>query len=168
MAKRDVKAHFLAEIAKLWPAARGSLSYVRKPCIRPDCPACARGDKHPSWIFSFYEKGKQRCLYVPQKLVATLRQAIANGRHGEAFRRRGARSCRRAGSAAKSSSGKWTARGSRHSGPPCAVTAPRSNAGTTPSTRATAARTSSAGRESRSRRREPTGYSSWPTPMGCP
>lgn len=83
MAKRDVKAYFLAEIARLWPAARGSLSYVRKPCVRPNCPACARGDKHPSWIFSFYDKGKQRCLYVPQKLVATLRQAIANGRKVE-------------------------------------------------------------------------------------
>jgi hypothetical protein len=83
MAKRDLKGHFLAEVVRLWPVARGSLSYVRKPCIRPNCPACARGDKHPSWILSFYDKGKQRCLYVPQKLVATLRQAIANGRKVE-------------------------------------------------------------------------------------
>jgi hypothetical protein len=83
MAERDLKGHFLAEVARLWPVARGSLSYVRKPCIRPNCPACARGDKHPSWIFSFYDRGKQCCLYVPQKLVATLRQAIANGRKVE-------------------------------------------------------------------------------------
>ena len=64
----------------MWPVARGSLSYVRKPCVHPNCQACARGDKHPSWIFSIYHQGKQRCLYVPEELVATLRQAIANGR----------------------------------------------------------------------------------------
>ena len=74
------KAGFLAEVSKLWPVARGSLSYVRKPCVHPNCQACARGDKHPSWIFSIYHQGKQRCLYVPEELVATLRQAIANGR----------------------------------------------------------------------------------------
>jgi len=80
MGKDDAKARFLAEVSKLWPVARGSLSYVRKPCIHPNCEACARGDKHPSWIFSVYHQRKQRCLYVPEDLVATLRQAIANGR----------------------------------------------------------------------------------------
>jgi hypothetical protein len=79
----DAKARFLAEVSKLWPVARGSLSYVRKPCVHPNCQACARGDKHPSWIFSIYHQGKQRCLYVPEDLVATLRQAIANGRKVE-------------------------------------------------------------------------------------
>ena len=83
MGKDDAKARFLAEVSKLWPVARGSLSYVRKPCIHPNCRACARGDKHPSWIFSIYQEGKQRCLYVPRDLVATLRQAIANGRKVE-------------------------------------------------------------------------------------
>jgi hypothetical protein len=81
--KDDGKARFLAEVSKLWPVARGSLSYVRKPCVHPNCAACARGDKHPSWIFSLYHEGKQRCLYVPEDLVATLRQAIANGRKAE-------------------------------------------------------------------------------------
>lgn len=81
--KEDGKARFLAEVSKLWPVARGSLSYVRKPCIHPNCRVCARGDKHPSWIFSIYREGKQRCLYVPEDLVDTLRQAIANGRKAE-------------------------------------------------------------------------------------
>lgn len=83
MEKEDGKARFLAEVSKLWPVARGSLSYVRKPCVHPNCQACARGDKHPSWIFSIYHEGKQRCLYVPEDLVATVRQAIANGRKVE-------------------------------------------------------------------------------------
>jgi hypothetical protein len=81
--KEDRKARFLAEVSKLWPVARGSLSYVRKPCIHPNCQACARGEKHPSWIVSIYHQGKQRCLYIPEDLVATLRQAIANGRKVE-------------------------------------------------------------------------------------
>lgn len=78
--KDDAKAWFVAEVSKLWPVARGSLSYVRKPCIHPNCAACARGDKHPSWIFSIYHEGRQRCMYVPEDLVGTLRQAISNGR----------------------------------------------------------------------------------------
>lgn len=81
--KDSEKDRFLAEVSKLWPVARGSLSYVRKPCVHPNCQACARGDKHPSWIFTLYQEGKQRCLYVPEDLVASLRQAIANGRKVE-------------------------------------------------------------------------------------
>lgn len=83
MAEGDWKEHFLTKVSALWPVAKGSLAYVRKPCVRPNCQACARGDKHPSWIFSFYDRGKQRCLYVPQRLVPTLQQAIANGRKVE-------------------------------------------------------------------------------------
>jgi hypothetical protein len=81
--KEDGKATFVAEVSKLWPVAKGSLSYVRKPCIHPNCQVCARGEKHPSWIFSICQEGKQRCLYVPEDLVGTLRQAIANGRKVE-------------------------------------------------------------------------------------
>jgi len=81
--KEDQKARFLAKVSELWPVARGSLSYVRKPCVHPNCQVCARGDKHPSWIFSIYQEGKQKCLYVPEDLVETLRQAIANGRKVE-------------------------------------------------------------------------------------
>jgi len=81
--KNDGKVGFLAEVSRLWPVARGSLSYVRKPCVHPNCQACARGDKHPSWIFTVYHEGKQRCLYVPEDLVVTLQQAIANGRKVE-------------------------------------------------------------------------------------
>jgi len=66
-----------------WPALKGSLAQVRKPCIRPDCPACARGDKHPNWLLAYTHQGKRRCLYVPQAMVPVLRQALANGRRLE-------------------------------------------------------------------------------------
>ena len=39
------KARFLAEVSKLWPMARGSLSYVRKPCIQ-HCYAHLLRDVH--------------------------------------------------------------------------------------------------------------------------
>jgi hypothetical protein len=70
----------LRQFQKLWPAIKGSLSEIRKPCIRPDCPACARGDKHPAFILSFTDKGRRRCMYVPAELVPQLRQALRNGK----------------------------------------------------------------------------------------
>ena len=72
--------HFSAEITTLWPFAKGSLALVHKPCIRPDCPACASGKKHPAYIFSYVKKGRRRCMYVPLEMVAALRKAIHNGR----------------------------------------------------------------------------------------
>jgi len=74
---------FLDELAGLWPLAKGSLARVRKPCIRPSCPACRRRRKHPAWLFSFTQGGKRRCRYVPGELVPRLRQALDNGRHLE-------------------------------------------------------------------------------------
>jgi hypothetical protein len=70
----------LRQFQKLWPAIKGSLSEVRKPCIRPDCPACARGDKHPAFILCFTDKGRRRCMYVPAELVPQLHQALRNGK----------------------------------------------------------------------------------------
>jgi len=82
--KADVrKGTFLVEVAELWPMAKGSLAEVHKPCIRPGCPACKRGDKHPAFIFSYMKDGHQRCMHVPRELVPRLRQAIQNGRRME-------------------------------------------------------------------------------------
>ena len=74
---------FLDELAGQWPLAKGSLAEVRKPCIRPNCPACRSGRKHPAWLFTFTQGGKRRCRYVPAELVATFQQALANGRRLE-------------------------------------------------------------------------------------
>ena len=74
---------FLDELVGLWPLAKGSLAEVRKPCIRPNCPACRDGRKHKALIFSFRTDGRQRCLYVPAELEGPLRQALANGRRVE-------------------------------------------------------------------------------------
>jgi len=74
---------FLLDVAALWPLAKGSLTLVRRPCIRANCAACARGEKHAAWIFTFRQGGRQRCRYVPKDLAPRLRQAIINGRRLE-------------------------------------------------------------------------------------
>lgn|SRR3974377_798486 len=75
-----LRQNFLRQLEKLWPPIKGSLAEVRKPCIRPHCPACTRGDKHLAYILSFTEKGRRRCMYVPAQLVPQLQQALRNGR----------------------------------------------------------------------------------------
>ena len=76
----SLRQNFLRQLQKLWPAIKGSLALIRKPCIRPNCPACARGDKHPAFILSFTDKGRRRCMYVPTELVPQLQRALRNGK----------------------------------------------------------------------------------------
>lgn len=70
-------------MARLWPALKGSLALVKKPCIRPTCPSCASGQKHPAWLLSFTQGSRRRCLYVPRGLVPQLKRALQNGRRIE-------------------------------------------------------------------------------------
>jgi len=81
--RSPVQQLLLKKFLTLWPALKGSLAEVRKPCIRPNCPACARGDKHPNYLLAFTEKGRRRCLYVPQAMVPVLKRALKNGRRVE-------------------------------------------------------------------------------------
>jgi len=74
---------WLDQLLPLWPALKGSLAKVRKPCIRPNCPACARGDKHSNYLLAFTQNGRRRCLYVPRAMVPLLKRALANGRRVE-------------------------------------------------------------------------------------
>ena len=79
----QLQQEFLAQLPALWPPLKGSLVLVKKSCIRKNCPACARGDKHPAWIFSFTDGNRRRCMYVPKDLVPLLRQGLQNGRRLE-------------------------------------------------------------------------------------
>lgn len=81
----EVQKDFQRQLLSLWPALKGSLCQVRKPCIRPNCPACARGDKHPAFILTFTQKGRRRCMHVPAELVPLLREGLENGRKLEAL-----------------------------------------------------------------------------------
>ena len=77
---RQARQRWQQQLRALWPALKGSLAKVYKPCIRPSCPACARGDKHPAWLLSFSRQGRRKTMYVPQALVPILKQGIRNGR----------------------------------------------------------------------------------------
>lgn len=78
------RAQFAAAARELWPAAKGSLARVARPCGRPSaCAACRSGRRHPMWIFTFRRDGRLRCRYVAAELVETLRRALANGRELE-------------------------------------------------------------------------------------
>jgi len=78
-----VQQRFREKLLSCWPALKGSLAQVYKPCIRPHCAACARGAKHPNYLLTFTEKGRRRCLYVPKAMVPILERALENGRRIE-------------------------------------------------------------------------------------
>jgi hypothetical protein len=81
----DLKQKFQAQLPALWPCLKGSMALVKKPCIRKNCPACTRGDKHPAWILSFTQDQRRRCMHVPAAMVPLLRQGLENGRRLEAL-----------------------------------------------------------------------------------
>lgn len=82
-----LRKEFQEAVGALWPVLKGSLTQVAKPCLRPDCPACSRGDKHRAFLWTFSEGGRRRCLYVPADLVPLIRQGLENGRRLESLLR---------------------------------------------------------------------------------
>ncbi len=76
----DVERWFREHAARLWPAALGSLSLRRSPCVRAQCQACATGEQHASYVLYGRSRGRRFAVYVPDDLAADLRQALANGR----------------------------------------------------------------------------------------
>jgi len=82
--EKEAGKKFLAAARALWPAAKGSLARVARPCGHPEkCAACRSGKRHPMWIFTFRQGGRLRCRYVPADLVETLRRALVHGRELE-------------------------------------------------------------------------------------
>src|SRR5713101_9309619 len=81
----DVERWFRAQTAGLWPAALGSLSLRRSPCVRENCEACARGDQHLSYVLYCRTKGRRIGIYVPDELVPQIQQSLDNGRAMQAL-----------------------------------------------------------------------------------
>jgi len=79
----STRQRFWHKLRACWPALKGSLALVHKPCIRPHCRACATGKKHPNYLLAFSDQGQRRCLYVPTAMVPVLKRALKNGRHIE-------------------------------------------------------------------------------------
>ncbi len=78
-----VQQRFWKQLQACWPALKGSLALVHKPCVRPNCPTCTSGKKHPNYLLAFSDKGRRRCLYVPAAMVPALKRALSNGRRIE-------------------------------------------------------------------------------------
>jgi hypothetical protein len=78
-------ASFLKKVTSLWPALKGSLALVHKPCIRPGCALCASGKKHPAHMLSYTLEGRRRCMYVPVALVPLIQRSLENGRKIESL-----------------------------------------------------------------------------------
>jgi hypothetical protein len=76
----DVKRWFEGAIAKLWPVAEGSFSLRHCPCIRKNCPTCARGEGHSSYVLYARKGNRRTSIYVPNELAPKLASAIKNGR----------------------------------------------------------------------------------------
>jgi hypothetical protein len=76
----DVANWFQREAAGLWPAALGSLSLRRSPCIREHCPACLAGEQHSSYVLYSRVQGRRYAIYVPEELVPEVRRCLDNGR----------------------------------------------------------------------------------------
>src|SRR5579863_8615542 len=61
-----VGAWFGKTIETIWPVADGSLSLRKSPCVRANCPACAAGEGHRSYVL-YGRTGKKRfSIYVPE------------------------------------------------------------------------------------------------------
>jgi hypothetical protein len=75
----DVQRWWQQQSANLWPAVLGSLSFRRSPCIRPNCPACLSGEKHPSYVLYGRQQGRRFSLYVPEELVPQVQRWLDNG-----------------------------------------------------------------------------------------
>src|SRR6266540_5086541 len=76
----DVTGWLAGRSAGIWPAALGSLSLRRSPCIRENCPACLSGDQHRSYVLYGRLKGRRFAVYVPEELVPEVRRCLDNGR----------------------------------------------------------------------------------------
>jgi hypothetical protein len=76
----DVEQWFQKQAAGLWPAALGSLSLRRSPCVRDHCAACRSGEQHPSYVLYVRIKGRRFAIYIPEQLVPEIRLSLDNGR----------------------------------------------------------------------------------------
>jgi len=76
----EVRRWFLSAIEKMSPVAEGSLSLRRSPCIRKNCPACAKGEGHQSYILYGRSASRRSSVYVPDVLAKQVQAAIDNGR----------------------------------------------------------------------------------------
>ena len=75
-----VEQWFRKQAALLWPAALGSLSLRRSPCVREHCETCRSGEQHASHVLYGRIKGRRFAIYIPDELVPEVQLSLDNGR----------------------------------------------------------------------------------------
>jgi hypothetical protein len=76
----DIRQWFRDAVQALWPVADGSLSLRKSSCVRANCPACAAGKGHRSYVLYGRGEKKRFSIYVPKELVPEIQTALENGR----------------------------------------------------------------------------------------
>jgi hypothetical protein len=76
----ELERLFLEEVQGLWPIAHGSLSLRKSPCVRLNCPTCAAGVGHRSYVLYGRCSTGRFSVYVPEELVPEVQKALENGR----------------------------------------------------------------------------------------
>jgi hypothetical protein len=56
MKNSEARLKLMAEVAKLWPAAKGSVRKYNRKCTKKkkECEKCLSGEGHPVWELTYY------------------------------------------------------------------------------------------------------------------
>jgi len=81
----DVRKWFQQQVSELWPAALGSISLRRSPCVRKRCTACERGEQHRSYVLYTRVHDRRHVVYVPKEMVSELEAVLERGRELQAL-----------------------------------------------------------------------------------
>lgn len=80
-----LKNDFLAAVANLCPAGKGSIREVRRKCMKKKCELCESGERHIGYLLTYYKEGKQYSKYVPNSRMEEVKTILNNGRKLEAL-----------------------------------------------------------------------------------
>lgn len=68
------------DVVKAGDFVRGSVTVLRRPCIRAGCRLCREGKRHPATYLSLKEKGRTRLIYLPKGLVSQAKAWVSEWR----------------------------------------------------------------------------------------
>lgn len=82
MKDSEARLKLMAEVSKLWPAAKGSVRKYNRKCTKKkkECEKCLSGEGHPVWELTYYKDGKQKSKHVRTSDIDAVKQALENGR----------------------------------------------------------------------------------------
>ncbi len=76
--ERQARSQAVQRLARQ-PLLRGSIVVMKRSCGKKTCH-CQRGEKHRSIYLEVYSRSRQKLVYIPRALEASVRQAIQTAR----------------------------------------------------------------------------------------